>query len=1019
VSAPGLARSEHPAGAGGADGPPRGARRGPLAAAWHWLDERLDLAALVALARAKEIPLGAHSMIWYYLGGVTIFFFLVQIATGILLLFYYQAGEATSWESLRYIVTRVPFGWLVRSVHCWSAHLMVVSLLVHMWSVFFLSAYRKPRELTWLTGIALFAVTLGFGFSGYLLPWNELAFFATAVGTDSVKAVPLVGDWLLRVLRGGEEVSIRTLYRCFALHVAILPLATFAVLGVHLVLVQKQGMAPPLAEPGAPPRPRRSLPFFPNFALRDLLLWILAVNLLALLAVLLPHGPGIPGLEWEVGVKADPLKPAYPGIRPEWYFLWVYQLLKEFPPHLVGLEGPEACLALVTLVLGLWAFVPFLDRGAARGRPSPAFTDFGVALLVQLLFLTVKAWDPGVEHAPGVDPSADPASAATIAATAAHWTLGIGAAVTALRAARFGHRSFWASGAACLQVALHGYARLPYLVAGAIALAPLGGIAFVALRKRRRVAAGAAALLAALALLAPASAAARAAPAAATIAGGALPESAWPAPFRRLFDAETEGRAVVSARGRERFRALPAHAQRAFFSAVERELLDTPEQLADLLALEIADEHVETLIADNCVLCHTNRNWQAEETLFRRRDDPDDPYRHLDLAELAADVHLRRGLSCAGCHGGDPRDPEMTQAIYDRWPDAARRQADRSWVPGFCAERCHSSAAFMRAYDPALPIDQLLKYRESRHGIALVERERPGAAECVSCHGVHGIRDPTSPQSLVFPKNIPATCGRCHADPARMRGHLLDDGVTPIPTGQLEEYRRSVHGRALFDEDDLGAPACNDCHGNHAAMPPAVASVSQICRNCHVNNGKLFDGSPHKAAFERHGWPECEVCHGKHAIERPSDELLGGGAADVCASCHARFADPGCDETARHFRAGIAALERERRAALDEVARAEEAGLDLAEVRFELAAVDDALVETRTKIHAFDRSEFDKSAAQGLEIARAAQATTAAALAEHGRRRVGLAISTLVVSLVAGLLYLKIRQVDRESGLGS
>jgi cytochrome b6 len=141
---------------------------------------------------------------------------------------YYQPGEATSYESIRYITTKVPFGWLIRSVHCWSAHLMILSLVVHMFSTMILKAYRKPRELTWVTGFVLFAIALGFGFSGYLLPWNELAFFATAVGTDSVKSVPIIGQWLLEVMRGGPDVTINTLYRFFALHIVILPLVMLA-----------------------------------------------------------------------------------------------------------------------------------------------------------------------------------------------------------------------------------------------------------------------------------------------------------------------------------------------------------------------------------------------------------------------------------------------------------------------------------------------------------------------------------------------------------------------------------------------------------------------------------------------------------------------------------------------------------------------------------------------------------------------------------------------------------------------
>ena len=157
---------------------------------------------------------------------------------------YYQPGEATAYESIRYLTTKVPFGWLMRSVHCWSAHLMIISLVAHMFSTMMLKAYRPPRELTWVTGYIMFALTLGFGFSGYLLPWNKLAFFATSVGTDLVKSVPLVGNWLLQVLRGGPDVTANTLYRFFALHVVILPLAFVALIGVHLLVRSTPGHGP-------------------------------------------------------------------------------------------------------------------------------------------------------------------------------------------------------------------------------------------------------------------------------------------------------------------------------------------------------------------------------------------------------------------------------------------------------------------------------------------------------------------------------------------------------------------------------------------------------------------------------------------------------------------------------------------------------------------------------------------------------------------------------------------------------
>ncbi len=995
------------------------AGRGVRTAVWSWLDERFGLADLLAFARHKQVPVGAHSMVWYFLGGVTLFFFTVQIASGILLLMYYEPGEATSYESLRYVVTQVPFGWLVRSIHCWSAHLMILSLLAHMWSVFFLRAYRKPRELTWFTGFVLFGLALGFGFSGYLLPWNELSFFATAVGTDSVKAIPGIGQWLLRVMRGGEEVSIRTLYRFYALHVCVLPIATFTLIGVHLLFIQKQGMAPPLAEKeGEAPPPARGMPFFPNFVLRDLLLWILALNVLALLAALLPYGPGIPGMEWALGHKADPLMPAYPGIKPEWYFLWMYQLLKEFPPHLLGMEGPQACLLIASVLMGIWFLVPILDRSAARGRSSAAFTDFGVGVLYFLAFLMLKSWDVGVPAVHGVDPGAAPETARTIVRTASAWVLGGAVAVTLLRRFAWGHRYFWIGALPVLQALLHGWAGMSYLAAGAVCFVLLV-VVLIATWSRSLPGAAVAAAISLCVVLPGASPPARAQeplpPSASAEGAGSLPESDWPDSFRELLDAQEGGKAVVSERGRQHFRELPDHAQKMFFRAVDSGILDSPEQLAGFLELEISDELVELLLTDNCVLCHTNPNYQSEETLFKVRG-PDDPNRHLDLRAVVSDVHLRRGLSCSGCHGGKPTDDSMSDEIYERWPERDVRKVDRSWIPRFCTERCHSDPGFMRRFNPELPVDQMLKYRESRHGVALLTKGHNKAAQCVSCHGVHGILRPTSPQSPVFPTNIPQTCGRCHADPAYMRGVKMDDGRTPMPTNQLAQYRESVHGRALFEKNDLGAPVCNDCHGNHAAMPPAVASISQICRNCHVTQGTLFDGSPHKKAFESHGWPECEVCHGKHDIAKPSDAMVGTGPGSVCRDCHERYGKPVCNETADHFHDEIEKLQTQQREALDEVDVAERTGLDLADVRFQLKAVDDALTDTRSKIHAFNLAEFDKAAGKGFDLVASARKTTDQSLREYSFRKVGLLVSTLIVTLVALLLYVKIRQIDRGGG---
>src|SRR6476660_3259258 len=176
---------------------------------------------------------------------MTLFLFTVQVATGILLLLYYRPSAENAFESVQFIMTEVKFGWLIRSVHSWSANLMIGTLFIHMFSVYFMRSYRRPREVTWLSGVLLLLLAVGFVFSGYLLPWNKLAFFATKVGTEIAGVVPLVGRPMLRFLRGGDDVTGATLTRFFGFHVAVLPAITTVIIGAHLALVQMHGMSVP------------------------------------------------------------------------------------------------------------------------------------------------------------------------------------------------------------------------------------------------------------------------------------------------------------------------------------------------------------------------------------------------------------------------------------------------------------------------------------------------------------------------------------------------------------------------------------------------------------------------------------------------------------------------------------------------------------------------------------------------------------------------------------------------------
>jgi len=250
----------------------------------------------------------------------------------------------------------------------------------------------------------------------------------------------------------------------------------FAFIGVHLVVIQRQGMAEPMRKV----KNMGSMPFFPNFLLRDLILWLLCLVGLLALAVFWPYGSGIPGLEWELGQKADPLQPAYPGIKPEWYFLWIYQLLKEFPPHFFGLEGPQAAILLVGGLLIVWALVPWLDRKARRDEKSPEFTDLGISAILFIAYLTLKAWDIGGGGNGDVLP--DPVAVAKVCA---YWMLGMAGFIFGLRFFLYRHRWFWLSGAAMIQVLLHGLLGLSYINAGFIALGVLAiGIVMSFMRGR-------------------------------------------------------------------------------------------------------------------------------------------------------------------------------------------------------------------------------------------------------------------------------------------------------------------------------------------------------------------------------------------------------------------------------------------------------------------------------------------------------------------------------------------------------
>jgi hypothetical protein len=474
---------------------------------------------------------------------------------------------------------------------------------------------------------------------------------------------------------------------------------------------------------------------------------------------------------------------------------------------------------------------------------------------------------------------------------------------------------------------------------------------------------------------------------------------------------DEHGKPIITPQERAYFDSLNDNLKQLLNQAVQKETISRPEHLAVLLALGLRPQKMELLLQNNCILCHSDSANQSAEDLFSIQSDSRPSATHMNLKEVVEDVHFRRGLSCAGCHGGDPT-AEMGHAFVKEWPEKDR-QKNRAWVVQFCA-RCHSDPAIMHEFNPSLPTDQLAKFKDSPHGQTLLEKHDDRAPSCVSCHGVHGIRPAKDPQSKVYAQRVPETCGACHADSKIMAGFTRADG-SPLPTTQLAEYRDSVHGRALLVRGDLGAPACNTCHGNHAASPPGVAQVSRSCSLCHSANASLFDGSKHKHAFDEHNWPECGQCHGNHTIAKTHDSMLATGPGQLCGDCHRQYArdNPECIKTANYFHDTITRMDQARTSFIAVSEKLAAKGLDVEPISNELTELGDTLKKSRTYVHSFSRNTFQQVAAPGEQAIQQTDALVNKAREEYKYRQIGLAASIAVIGLLMLAIYLKLRQLEK------
>jgi len=426
----------------------------------------------------------------------------------------------------------------------------------------------------------------------------------------------------------------------------------------------------------------------------------------------------------------------------------------------------------------------------------------------------------------------------------------------------------------------------------------------------------------------------------------------------------------------------------------------------------------------SCNLCHSKAGdlWNDETPV-------------VEETKLAGDIHWQRGLRCHDCHGGSPTMDEFQNHRED---PTFRNVLSRSQIPAFCGH-CHSNFEYMRRYTPSARTDQEAEYWTSGHGRHLKAsiqkadpQEAPGSDEtteadkadkavatCVDCHGHHGILAVKDVSSPVYPTRIAETCARCHSDEKLMAGRTYNG--RPVGHDQYTHWRQSVHGRALMDKGDLGAPACNDCHGNHGAMPPGVDSVANACGTCHGKIAKLFADTRMRHKFEEAGLPGCATCHGSHQTTNPTDEMLGMETGAICATCHnpenpQHGATLAGAEAARRMRDNLEQLKREIVLAEERIKAAEQLGMEVRGPRFDLREAVDALTNARTLIHSFKVEPLEEALAEGLKVTESVTASADNALQEHTRRRIWLAASLVPILLVVGLLLLYIRTLPPSTG---
>ncbi len=344
----------------------------------QWWYSRVPLSG-EQLQELTNEPVPYHLKRWWFcLGGMPAYLFVVQVATGILMAIYYQPTAAAAYDSVGYITNEVTYGWYFRSLHKWAATLMIASVILHQMRVFFTGAYRAPRELNWVVGMGLLLCTLGLGFTGYSLVFEQLSYWGTTVGANIARTVPFVGDMMAQMMLGGEVYSSRTLPRLYVLHAAVLPASLVGLLVIHVTFIRLQGITE-LKFEDEPEESPRYFDFFPDHLYTELIIGLVLMVVLSALATILPAG---------LGPRADPLTTPYI-IKPEWFFFATFRWLKLF-----SITTAVLSMGLIVGVMIVW---PWIDAAIRRlTRREDVSVWIGTAVALAIIGLTV--WEAIVAH---------------------------------------------------------------------------------------------------------------------------------------------------------------------------------------------------------------------------------------------------------------------------------------------------------------------------------------------------------------------------------------------------------------------------------------------------------------------------------------------------------------------------------------------------------------------------------------------------------------------------------------------